>query len=226
MSGLAADVIRNYALAFPRTVTTPSWPIAAINVSSKGSITAVNPRGYRPGPTVNTTTQAGITAFHTAMLGFAARSVAEIKRVGGGAAILWDLEGSANDPYTGDPTQIESIAPEMLNVLGPFVKVFTDAGLHIGFTLRPQIYDPATNTHIATADPSAELMRKVDYCVQRFGPLCSIFYIDTSVDGHTITPASAYEAIAAKYPGIILIPEWSDVRHFASCLCFAEPAPP
>jgi hypothetical protein len=106
-----------------------------------------NPRGWFNDPTINVTTPSGIAAFQSRLLQWADGAVSQMQQVGAQGAIIWDIEGQQfNTSYTGDPTQAETIAPELVGVLDAFVKKFTSAGLKIGFTLRPQVFTLAKGT--------------------------------------------------------------------------------
>jgi hypothetical protein len=105
----------------------------------------LNPRGWFGGPSVDVTTTTGIAAFQARLLSYADNAVIEMKRIGALGGILWDMEGQQFDQaYYGDPTQLETIAPELVGVLDAFMAKFTSAGLRIGFLLRPQVFNEQT----------------------------------------------------------------------------------
>jgi hypothetical protein len=86
-----------------------------------------------------------VIAFQSRLLSWADGAVAEMSRVGAQGAIIWDIEGQQFDEaYIGDPTQAETIAPELVGVLDAFIAKFTSAGFRIGFTLRDQVFTQQT----------------------------------------------------------------------------------
>lgn len=220
MSALALDILQSYAVAYPRTVRPlPHGPIAALNVASKHRpVWLKNPRGWFNDPTVDVMTSVGIASFQTNLLKWADSAVAEITRVGAFGGILWNIEGEELDAsYIGDPSAAELIAPELNGVLDAFVGKLQWGVFRIGFTLRAQVFDPVAHTQTNSTDPHAILHGKIDYCVNRWG--ASIFYVDSS----PVVPAQVYHDLAAEFPGILLIPEWKDVRHYSCAVPYEDP---
>lgn len=212
------------AFSLPAQIAIPNRPIASLNATSRHRpVYPGNPRGWTvtgDASKVDVTTPAGIAIFQAALLRWADFAVAEMTRVGAQGAVLWDLEGQEFDTaYIGDPSQIETIAPELVGVLDRFVAKFTDAGFRIGFTLRPQVFDLATASHRNLPDPEPELIRKVRYAHDRWN--ATLFYIDSTIalDG-TVTPASIFEHLLALYPDVICFPEWKTVRDYAYSIPF------
>lgn len=233
---LAGDLFARYANTFPRVVKvpSPSRPIGAVcSTSARFKKDAngnyildangnkirdpypTNPRGWWNDPTVDVTNPAGIAAFQKRFLAFADAAVAEILRVGGMGALLWDLEGQQYDEaYIGDPSQIEAISPEVVGVLDQFVGKFTKAGLRIGFTCRPQAFNLQALTQTNLPEPGKELYRKMQYAQKRWG--ATLFYIDSNLDlMGTITPAYSFSTIASLMPGTLIFPEWENTKHYA-----------
>ena len=147
---LAGDIFARMQSTFPQTLPVPiRKPIGNVKDSAKiRPNCATNPRGWNHGScAIDVTTPSGITAFQSGLLSRGATAVTELQRVGAMGVILWDFEGSGDDNiYIGDPTLIESMAPEMVGVIDSYVGLFTAAGLRVGFTLRPQLFTTYTGT--------------------------------------------------------------------------------
>jgi hypothetical protein len=93
------------------------------------------------------TTPQGVAAFQRGLLAAADRAITEMTRVGAGGGIIWDIEGQQLDQsFIGDPSQAETLAPELVGVLDAFVAKFKSAGFPIGFTLRPQAFSVVSGT--------------------------------------------------------------------------------
>lgn len=222
---LAGDIFESYAQRFPRRIEAPvNRPIAAINSTSAHFVDGVrvpydtNPRGWWNDPNVDVTTPEGIAAFQQRFLGFADTCIAEITRVGGMGAIFWDLEGQQYDAaYIGDPSQIERIAPELVGVLDAFLSRFQDAGLEIGFCIRPQYFNSASLKQINTGHPGDILFHKIKYCVERWG--ATLFYVDSNLnDAGVLNRAVSYEALHLAFPNVLIFPEWEATRYYAYTL--------
>jgi hypothetical protein len=142
---LAGDVFRRYRRAFPMLLTQPEpkQPIARLsyNGAFRPSFPS-NPRGWFNDANVDVTTPGGIAQFQARLLSAADSSIAEMRRVGASGGVIWDIEGQQLDQsYIGDPALAEILAPELIGVLDAFVFRIRDAGLRVGFTLRPQTFD-------------------------------------------------------------------------------------
>ena len=82
-----------------------------------------------------------IARFRKAILDYADRSVAILKRTGAQGMIVWDLEGQEfpqKTSYIGDPRLLPRLAPEADLVADEFFGKFRQAGLAVGLTIRPQ----------------------------------------------------------------------------------------
>ena len=145
---LAGDIFSLFAKTYPRALAAPAARQAIARLSFTGAFRptfATNPRGWFNDPTVDVTTPAGIASFQTRLLTDADIAIAEMQRVGASGGIIWDIEGQQLDQaYIGDPSQAETLAPELVGVLDAFVGKFTAAGFPIGFTLRPQAFTVQT----------------------------------------------------------------------------------
>ena len=145
---LAGDIYSLFATTYPRKFTAPAVrrPMARLSFTGAFRPTfATNPRGWFNDPTVNVTTPAGVAAFQARLLAAADIAINEMKRVGASGGIIWDIEGQQLDQsYIGDPSQAETLAPELVGVMNAFVAKFTSAGYPIGFTLRPQVFSEQT----------------------------------------------------------------------------------
>jgi hypothetical protein len=144
-SELASDIFRQYNTTYPPKVQPlPRQPIASLFPNSNfqnNPAFATNPRGWFNDPTIDVTTVKGTAAFQDRLLKWADGAVTEMRRMGAQGEIIWCIEGQQlPTSYVGDPSQAETLAPELLGVLDQFIKKFTDAGFKTGFTLRTQIH--------------------------------------------------------------------------------------
>ncbi len=122
-------------------VGAPLWkdrrPIGRIFVANSGALSEKNPSGYIAAKDV--TTPEGRAEFRANLLEFADRCVANLKAGNAQGAIIWDIEGYEfpGMVYVGDPRVLPKYSPAMFEIAPEFFKKFTDAGLKVGFCLRP-----------------------------------------------------------------------------------------
>ncbi|HKD06932.1 MAG TPA: hypothetical protein VKB79_13600 [Bryobacteraceae bacterium] len=147
---MSGDIYALFSSTYPRALTSTAARRPLARLSFTGSFRPTfptNPRGWFNEANVDVTTPQGIAAFQRGLLGAADRAIAEMTRVGAGGGILWDIEGQQLDQsYIGDPSQAETLAPELVGVLDAFVGKFKSAGFPIGFTLRPQAFSVQKGT--------------------------------------------------------------------------------
>lgn len=147
---LAGNVFTRFGATYPKQTLAldKTKPIARLSFTSNVKpFSSTNPRGWFNDPTVDVTTPSGVAAFQTRLLGAANSAIAEMTRMGVSGGILWDMEGQefqSGISYIGDPSQAETLAPELVGVLDTFVNKFKAAGFRIGFTLRPQVFANTT----------------------------------------------------------------------------------
>ncbi|HKD08908.1 MAG TPA: hypothetical protein VKB79_23600 [Bryobacteraceae bacterium] len=147
---LVSDLYTRFAATFPRLLPPVAVrkPMARLTFTGRFRPTfPTNPRGWFNDPTIDVTTPAGIANFQQRLLLAGDAAVAEMKRVGAQGGIIWDIEGQQFDQaFLGDPTQAETIAPELVGVLDQFIAKFTNAGFPIGFDIEPQVLSFTTGT--------------------------------------------------------------------------------
>lgn len=235
---LVEDLYQAYARAYPFRLQWPDRrPIGCLFLSSAhGSLEdnyPTNPRGWFNDPNVDVTTAAGRAEFQARLLQWANQAVQILRQMDAQGMILWDPEGQEYPhmtSYLGDP---RSLPPEMEPVIDEFFRRFGQAGLRTGICLRPQrpVRLPYTEgvfqlSFTDRRDRLANLAEKVETARQRWG--CTLFYLDSNVDWYgdpvAIPGAEGYSAtvdddllreLTARYPDILVIPEWETLRTFA-----------
>jgi hypothetical protein len=209
---LLTDVVQKFR-AFNKPP--PAWidrrPIGMIIQSSpaKQHQSATNPRGWLNNPKLDIISSSGKSTFRVEMIKAAQQGVKVIKDTGGQGMIFWDVEGEENPhpiTYIGDPSLAKKLAPEMDEIADDYFKIYRDAGLRTGVTLRPtqpyyneqkKQWDHGTGSDggpgrgdfypmLRPKDvpwykfyPIAErLSDKIAYAKKRWG--CTLFYVDTN----------------------------------------------
>lgn len=161
------------------------------------------------------------------------------KSVNAQGIILWDLEGETFPhavTYIGDPRLIRILNPQMELVIDEGMRRLKEAGLQVGITIRPSrvIYNAekhtAMHSHTVAGDPLRELDGKIAYARQRWG--ATIFYIDTNYFWRPYgearewksaqIPAAVYRQLLAKYPDILLIPEFGQIAAYDATIPYGE----
>ena len=157
------------------------------------------------------------------------------------AVLFWNLEGSQYNwiTYTGDPTMLPELAPEMDAIADELLGSVTAAGLRVGVTLRPQqvtpspcwnpsmppssaacqkwyqqdLYRPDNTTDVeATA---ALLVRKARYAISRWN--ASVFYVDSTANKNGPLPFLVWDRVTAQLPPhILFFPEQHDPLEWAN----------
>lgn len=216
---IVGDLWRRFAEAHPFRL---NWrdrrPIGALHLSSSNLKARENPRGWFNDRQADFLTEAGRTAFRERLLDYARRSVGILKDIGAQGMITWDIEGQEYPhaiSYLGDP---RSLPPEMGPVADEYFKTFRDAGLRVGVTIRPQVaVRPAYGAAVRQTPPSDAtrvLDRKIVHARKRWG--CTLFYVDSNGDPNVPMPAEVFQRLAAKHPGVLLVPEHENAQYYSS----------
>ena len=218
---LVTDVYQQFATAYPFTLNwTDRRPLGQLIIANTATGYPTNPRGWFNDPTVDVTTPQGIAAFQARLLSWAQSAVTVLQGMNAQGMVTWDIEGEQYPQpitYIGDPTQYGSLAPEMTGVVKQYFKTFTDAGLRVGVCIRPQqLVIPAgggTPSQNTVADPTQLLLAKVAYAYNNWG--ATLFYIDSNGDPNYPMDARFFQAVAAQYPNVLLIPENQTDAYYA-----------
>jgi hypothetical protein len=199
-------------MATPASVNWPDRrPIGILFLASNFHSSATNPRGWFNEPRLNVTGPDGAQRFRAALLAYADRSVANLKRTGAQGAIAWDVEGEQfphKTSYIGDPRLLDRLAPEMAASVDEFFERFRGAGLRIGLTVRPQrlvFSDNGPPIQTEVADYDRVLLEKIDYASARWG--ATIFYIDSNSGIRRPDEVVRLRRLSEQRPGLLLIPE-------------------
>lgn len=166
-------------------------------------------------------------------------SIENAKSVDAQGIVIWDLEGETFPhavTYIGDPRLIRILNPQMELVIDEGMRRLKEAGLQVGITIRPSrvIYNAqkhtAMHSHTAAEDPLRELDGKIAYARQRWG--ATLFYIDTNFFWRPYgeakewksaqIPAAVYRQLLAKYPDILLIPEFGQIAAYDATIPYGE----
>jgi hypothetical protein len=193
-------------------------PIGALFLASDFHVSQVNPRGWFNNRGLNVLGEEGAARFRKAMLEYADRSVAILKRTGAQGMIVWDLEGEHyphKTTFIGDPRLLSRLAPEADLVADEFFARFRRAGLAVGLTIRPQqlSFDAEGQARQEdVGDYERLLIDKIDYARRRWG--ATLFYIDSN--GGPLWPAEVFRLhrIAQMRPQVLLIPEHHDLFYY------------
>ncbi len=230
LSSLAGDIYQKFAAAFPPTL---HWPdrraIGALFLSTASTGWATNPRGWLIDPTIDVTNAAGIANLKTRILAWADSSIAVLKSMNAQGMVTWDIEGQQYPhatSYVCDPTQFDTVAPEMSGIADAYFQKFRDAGLKVGVCLRPQQFvmsaDRSSADQISISDPTQLLMNKVAYARNRWG--ATLFYVDSNVNATDPNPtdASVFQKLAAAFPDCLFMPEHSNLLYYAYTAPYRE----
>jgi hypothetical protein len=217
---LAGDIYQRFAAAFPQTLKwTDHRPVAQLMLASQNGTYATNPRCWFGDPKVDTTTPAGIAAFEQRVLAYADQAVAICKAENAQAAITWDIEGEQfpqNTTYIGDPRLISTLDPEMSPIVDAYFKKFTDAGLKIGMTIRPQqlvLSDSNQQaTQVEVADPGKLMIAKMKYARDRWG--ARVFYVDSNGSPDNPMDPKFFQEVTKALPDILVSPEQSNMGYY------------
>lgn len=217
---LASDVYRRFAGENPFYF---GWsdrrPIGSLFLATSSAGWATNPRGWLLDPALNTQTPEGRAEFARRILAFADESINELREMNAQGMIVWDLEGQENPhpvSYVGDPRLIGLLAPEMESVVDEFFRKFTEAGLRVGITVRPQTFVPSADgrpaAQVESRDVAQTLIEKIDYAKRRWG--ASLFYIDSNGDPSLPIDAKVLLGVNRAHQDVLLSPEHENLRYF------------
>ena len=193
-------------------------PIGALFLASTSHVSALNPRGWFNDPGLDIRGSGGALRFRKAMLAYADRSIAILKRTGSQGMIVWDLEGEEfpqKITYIGDPRLLPRLAPEVEPVADEFFDKFRRAGLAVGVTIRPQRLTFDNEGHPRQEDVEDYerlLIEKIDYARRRWG--ATLFYIDSNRGPLWPFEVFRLRTIAQQRPQILLIPEHHDFLYY------------
>jgi len=218
---LAGDALDRYAQSYPFSI---NWedrrPIGALFLSSSPRADwppSGNPRGWSHGTGIDINTEEGRENFRKGLMQVADNSIKIALDTGAQGIVIWDLEGQQYPhatSYLGDP---RSLPPEMDEVADEFMKKFTDAGLRIGLTVRPQrpirtAYQ-ANVRQTAVDDPVRTMIDKIRYAKERWG--CTLFYVDSNGDPNVAMPAGWFRMVHQAHPDVLLMPEQKTLGYYA-----------
>jgi hypothetical protein len=191
-------------------------------VASGGHLSTINPRGWFFNENLDFTSPGGNERFRKMLMDYADASVANLKRLNAQGAIVWDLEGEQLPhklTFIGDPRLLDLLAPEMAPVAGEFFKKFTDAGLRVGVTIRPQQFglNQGNPRQATVLDMDRLLLAKIDYAHTNWG--ATLFYLDSNDSFWRPDEVLQLRLLASQRPDILLIPE----HHFLPYWAFSAP---
>ena len=201
-------------ILLPRGIDWPDRrPIGVLFLASNHHCSPTNPRGWFNDPTLDFTGTNGAARVHQALMDYADRSIAILRRTGAQGVIVWDLEGEQfpqKTSFIGDPRALDRLAPEMAAAADDFFARLRNAGFRVGLTIRPQqlVFDDAgIPRQTAVWNSRPVLLAKIDYARRRWG--ATIFYIDSN--GGVRQPGELFQLrlLADECPDVLLIPEHS-----------------
>jgi hypothetical protein len=218
---LASDLYQRFATTYPNTLKwTDHRPVAQLFLTNPDSASATNPRCWFNDPTIDVTTPAGVAAFQQRVLAFAQSSVAIAKAENAQAVITWDIEGQQfpqPTTFIGDPRLIDTLAPEMSGVVDAYFKTFTDAGLRVGMTIRPQQLVLTNSNQTASqqevADPGQLMLAKMTYAYNRWG--ATVFYVDSNGAPDNPIDPKFFQEVTTALPNVLIIPEHANLGYYA-----------
>jgi hypothetical protein len=226
-STLANDVLTAYRRKVPfRVAWKDHRAIGALFLSSVGQGGAKNPRGWFNDKNADFISAVGQIEFRHRLLKYADESIAVLRDMNAQGMITWDAEGQQwpQTAYNGDPTQIETLAPEtaiLLNhqkAIDEYFARFRQAGFRVGVCIRPQELKEVNGAWQQTEsrDVYQTLRRKIEYSKKRWG--ATLFYIDSTVDDKDKSPlpATVFEHLRRDFPDILMMPENETARYYAS----------
>jgi hypothetical protein len=218
---LASDLYQRFVTTYPYSLQwTDHRPIAQLFLTNPDCASATNPRCWFNDPTIDVTTSAGVAAFQQEVLAYAQSSAAIAKAENAQAVITWDMEGQQfpqPTTYIGDPRLTGTLAPEMDGVADAYFKTFTDAGLKVGMTIRPQqLVLTNSNTQASqqeVADPGALMLAKMTYAYNRWG--ATVFYVDSNGAMDNPIDPKFFQEVTSALPNVLIIPEHANLGYYA-----------
>jgi hypothetical protein len=227
---LVGDMYQKYAEVFPVQLKwTDHRPIGAIFLASAGQKWASNPRGWFNDPAVNVMTATGKQQFRERLLSWADTSIGIMRDMNAQGAVTWDPEGQefpSGTSYVGDPRMVETMAPEMKDVVDEYFERFHKAGFRVGICVRPQEFhlsaDKTEAKQMPVLDPTQLLIDKIAYAKKRWG--ITMVYLDSNTNSTDPNPldVSIIQKVATAFPEILIIPEHSNLRYYAYSAPYKE----
>ncbi len=218
--GLAVIAISTMAwVVWPLSARWPDRrPIGVLMLASTYHSSATNPRGWFNDKSADFMGPGGKERFRKELLNCADISIANLKRLNAQGVIVWDLEGEEfphKTSYIGDPRLLTGLAPEMAAAVDEFFKRFTNAGLRVGVTIRPQelVFDHGLPRQAAALDIHKVLLDKIDFARTHWG--ATIFYIDSNDGFWRPDEVLQLRLLQSQRPGVLLIPEHHDLPYWA-----------
>jgi hypothetical protein len=228
---VCVDGYEAFGRAYPRTVRwTDRRPIGTLFGCRGNNMGGTNTNGWFNDKTIDIDTPAGRKVFAEKLLAEIDRTIGVLKEVDAQGVIWWDIEGARNPhpiTYIGDPrvldpkhpqhdkyvpeldTEVEYKGQKMMLVDACFKK-FQDAGLKTGVTIRPNTLVWNGKPEQTGGGDAAEILcAKVTYAREHWG--CSLFYVDSVSEWFSNW---SFEKTVAKYPDILLMPEWARTRSY------------
>ena len=225
------DGYEAWGRAYPRTVIwTDRRPIGTYFGCRGNSMGGTNPNGWFNEAKVDTTTPQGREAFAQRLLAEMDTVIGVLKETDAQGMLWWDVEGARwpqpvtyiGDPRVLDPRhpQHDKYAPELdtevtykgkpMKLVDACFKKLQEAGFRTGVTIRP-------NTLVWNGSPrqtgdgkdADNLCDKAAYARERWG--CTLFYIDSVSEWFSNW---SFEKTLAKYPDVLLMPEWARTRSY------------
>ena len=229
---VCADGYEAFGRAYPRTVIwTDRRPIGTWFGCRGNSMGGTNPNGWFNDKAVNTLTAEGRAAFAKRLLAEVDTIIATLTETEAQGVLWWDVEGARwpqpityiGDPRVLDPAhpQHDQFAPELDTPVtyngkeqplidACFAKL-RDAGFKTGVTIRPQLlaFGGGSPKQNYPPDAGQVLLDKVAYARQRWR--CTLFYVDSISEWFGNWDL---EKVVAKYPDVLLMPEWGRTRSY------------
>lgn len=225
-------------------------PISMNFLASAAAIhrSETNPRGWFTEPTIDVFTDEGLLDFRNRLIQRAEILVERLAEMNAQGVITWDIEGQEFDhpvTFIGDPTIAETLSPELawkpspeaLSNIDAYFKVFEEAGINYGVTIRPMRFGyfengQATQFNQTREEALEDLKNKVQFAVDRWG--CNMFYIDTNatlkliqIEGDPfpleLMPAYILEELHNEFPNVLFAPELGHpTAHYAYSVPYGE----
>ena len=234
-----ADGYEAFGRAYPRTVRwTDRRAIGTYFACRGNNLGGTNTNGWFNDKTVDIDSAEGRKAFAVKLLAEIDTIIGVLKDVGAQGVIWWDLEGARNPhpiTYIGDPRvldpkhpQHDKFVPELdtevtykdkkMKLVDACFRKFQDAGLKTGVTIRPNalVWDGSPK-QTGDGKDADNLCAKATYARERWG--CTIFYVDSVSEWFSNW---SFEKTAAKYPDILLLPEWARTRSYRHSSAFSH----
>lgn len=224
--------IHPFVLAWP-----DRRPIGSLFLARDAAGWPGNPRGWFGDPDLGIYTPQGRERFEKRLQALADVTVANLQAANAQGVIIWDLEGQQyphpNASYAGDPTRLETLAPEMAAVADSLFARFRSAQLRVGLCVRPQTLTFRPDGSFVQSEPVLNcqalfesLDRKIEFARQRWG--CTLFYVDSNFGAANLGlyDAAIFRQLHRRHPDVLLIPEHENLAYFGVSAPYYDPARP